>query len=234
MQKKSIIYNLSNEEFKAIVETSHTMVEILEKCGLRAVGSNRFTVRKRALAEGVTLDHLGIRKEQDRVNPVKIPLDQILIEHSTYKSGRLKKQLVKLGMLEDKCTICGQEPTWNGKPLVLHLDHINGKHEDNRLENLRVVCPHCDSQLSTYKGRNKYHAPEPRCTCGAPKCKVADQCKKCANQNRETKIEWPSIEILEQMLQTLPMTQVAQKLKVSSQAVKKHIRKYSLRPSLNG
>ena len=44
---------------------------------------------------------------------------------------------------------------WNGKPLVLILDHINGNAEDNRYENLRFVCPNCNSQLPTFTGRNK-------------------------------------------------------------------------------
>ena len=54
-----------------------------------------------------------------------------------------------------KCEICGIEGMWNGKPLVLILDHINGNPEDNRYENLRFVCPNCNSQLPTFTGRNK-------------------------------------------------------------------------------
>ena len=53
-----------------------------------------------------------------------------------------------------KCSICGLEPFWNGKELTLTLDHINGINNDDRLENLRWVCPNCDRQLSTFSGKN--------------------------------------------------------------------------------
>ena len=54
-----------------------------------------------------------------------------------------------------RCAICEMVAEWNDRPLVLTLDHVNGDPEDNRRENLRLVCPNCDSQLPTYKARNK-------------------------------------------------------------------------------
>lgn len=54
-----------------------------------------------------------------------------------------------------KCAICGIEPIWNGKPLVFILDHIDGDATNNARTNLRLICPHCDSQTDTYKGRNR-------------------------------------------------------------------------------
>jgi 5-methylcytosine-specific restriction endonuclease McrA len=53
-----------------------------------------------------------------------------------------------------KCTICGID-IWLGKPLILIVDHIDGNSENRSLDNLRTVCPNCDSQLSTYKAKNK-------------------------------------------------------------------------------
>ena len=65
----------------------------------------------------------------------------------------MKKRIIDNNLLEYKCECCGLEPFWNGKPLLMVLDHINGKNNDNRLENLRFVCSNCDSQLDTYKKR---------------------------------------------------------------------------------
>jgi hypothetical protein len=67
---------------------------------------------------------------------------------------RIRKYLVeKHG---NNCMICGQSgDNWNGKPMTLIVDHIDGKSNNNQLDNLRIVCPNCDSQLPTYKGRNR-------------------------------------------------------------------------------
>ncbi|RDH78773.1 HNH endonuclease [Mycolicibacterium moriokaense] len=53
------------------------------------------------------------------------------------------------------CAICGEAAMWKGLPLALVLDHIDGDPTNNRRENLRLVCPNCDSQLPTYKARNR-------------------------------------------------------------------------------
>lgn len=53
------------------------------------------------------------------------------------------------------CAICGMPQEWNGKPLVFILDHIDGHASNNKRDNLRCICPNCDSQLDTYKSKNK-------------------------------------------------------------------------------
>lgn len=57
-----------------------------------------------------------------------------------------------------KCAICGIEDLWNGKQLVFILDHIDGNADNNNRDNLRLICPNCDSQLDTYKSKNKNSA----------------------------------------------------------------------------
>lgn len=85
----------------------------------------------------------------------KFPLDRVFVENSTYPRHCLKKRILDNNLIEYRCACCGIGPQWNGKPMPLILDHINGTNNDNRKENLRFVCSNCDSQLDTYKARNK-------------------------------------------------------------------------------
>jgi hypothetical protein len=64
-----------------------------------------------------------------------------LVKNSKYNNGpHLKKRLFAAGLLKDECYECGQLPVWNNKPLILQLEHINGDHYDNRIENLQIIC----------------------------------------------------------------------------------------------
>ena len=80
----------------------------------------------------------------------KIPLSDILINNSTYNNtGSLKSRLLKEGVLKNKCNRCGILD-WLNEQLSLHLDHKNGNYRDNRIENIRLLCPNCHSLTPTY------------------------------------------------------------------------------------
>ena len=83
------------------------------------------------------------------------PLEAVFVENSTYARSCLKRRIIAENLIPYVCKCCGSEPIWCGKPMPLILDHINGINNDNRLENLRFVCSNCDSQLITYKSRNR-------------------------------------------------------------------------------
>lgn len=78
----------------------------------------------------------------------------LFTENSNSTTGTIKKILIKEKLKKYECIICKNNGSWNEKELMLELDHINGKRKDNRLENLRFLCPNCHSQTSTFKGRN--------------------------------------------------------------------------------
>lgn len=89
----------------------------------------------------------------------KTSLSSILVENSSYTNRSfLKQRLYKDGIMKPQCAVCGLGNCWNGLPLVLVLDHVNGVNNDNRVENLRMLCPNCNSQQLTFAGRNRERA----------------------------------------------------------------------------
>jgi hypothetical protein len=95
---------------------------------------------------------------KDRMNWAKgksfTPNEDIFTENSVYSNELVKGRIVKDNLLEYRCCKCGID-SWQSETIVLDLDHINGNNRDNRLINLRYLCPNCHSQTDTYKGRNK-------------------------------------------------------------------------------
>jgi len=147
------------------VRVSRSQRQVLANLGLATQGGGAYQTLKRRIALlGLDTSHFKGRGwnagcRSDRPSPVAIPLETLLTVDSPCTSiARLKRRLRRLGLLEDTCALCGMPPTLNGQPLVLRLDHINGIRNDSRLENLRLVCPNCDSQLPTFAGRNSSKA----------------------------------------------------------------------------
>jgi len=151
------IWLVGEEEFAGIIRDAKSYKDVLSSFGLKNKGHAHEVLKKRMAEDGVDGSHL--EKRWDAIarhgRGRKIPLDEILIEGSSYNRCHLKKRLLENGILKNECSECGKGPHWNGKPLVMVLDHINGVHNDNRRNNLRMLCPNCNSQQTTFAGRNR-------------------------------------------------------------------------------
>ena len=163
---RSKIWSISDEEFTKVVEECICIRDIVEVLGFKkSSGSMGNKVKERIEILGLDTKHLVGRNAKGCSNPI-YSLDEILIENSKYTTiNRLKIRLVKENRLEYKCSKCGNVGDWNGEKLVLQLDHINGIHNDHRIENLRFLCPNCHSQTNNFAGKNTFRVNKEKIKC---------------------------------------------------------------------
>ncbi len=159
MPRKS---KLNNEDaLRKAFEKSTTYGKVLTSMGLSKSSNNYSTLHYYIKKYNIDVSHLQSNKERyagilKYNNSRKIPLKDIIEnnKHPLYNTGNLKQRLIKEGIILNKCAICGIPPTWNDKPLVLQLDHIDGVKTNHRLSNLQLLCPNCHTQTKTFAGRN--------------------------------------------------------------------------------
>jgi len=147
----------TEEQFISAVKKNDSIANILRELGLSVTGANYETVKRWVVKLDLDISHLkGRGHGRGGSGFTTKSLKEILVQDSDYVSTvSLKNRLLKAGILENKCTICGQEPEWNGRALVMVLDHIDGNRRNNRKGNLRLLCPNCNSQQKTFAGRNR-------------------------------------------------------------------------------
>ena len=161
----------TDQEFIDAVRSNFSVSGVLEALNLAPAGGSYKLFHKRIKLLNLDTSHFtgqGHLKGKIHEWNKKIPLENILVENSDYSISSLRIRLVKENLLKDECSRCTLFE-WQGEKLSLHLDHINGNNTDNRLENLRFLCPNCHSLTPTYCGRNKKVYLD----------KTIHKCKKC-------------------------------------------------------
>lgn len=147
------------DNLECISKSCKSISEMLRELDMCITGGNANTIKKYIEKYSLDISHFDVTFERDLklneyLNTIKIPINEILVEKSSYNRTLLKKRLISEKLLEYKCVKCTNVGEWLGEPITLQLDHINGINNDNRLENLRFLCPNCHSQTKTYAGRN--------------------------------------------------------------------------------
>jgi hypothetical protein len=212
-------------KLEKIVKISKTQTECLHKLGLRAAGGNFNTLKKYLKKYNINVDHFNphevrIQKLNKLTKENTIKLEDILIEESSYNRGSLKERLYESGIKVRNCEICGQGEEWMGKKMSLIIDHINGVWNDNRIGNLRIVCPNCNATLPTHCGKNlkiKTHKEDMR--------KVFTKNKEEYYKGRR-KTERPDYNVLMTEIENLGYVQTGKKYNVSDNTIRKWVKYY--------
>ena len=223
----SLLRQYTDEEFATIVKNSFSIKEIEQQLGYNSYsGSVANNIKERIKQLNLDISHFSSQKKHNWKieNPFEINsgIDQNILR-KYYKNGNYSKY---------QCSICGQEPFWNGKELSLILDHINGNNKDNRLENLHWVCPNCNQQLDTTGSKNiaykTINKEKKYCIdCGIEITVSSLRCKKCAGKQRITDLPISRNE-LKNMIRTMSFVSIGKQFNVSDNAIRKWCDKYSL------
>ena len=146
-----------NDLRKAVI-TSTSVRQVIKKLGLIEAGGNYNQIKKYLEKLKIDTKHFKGRAWNKGMKLVGIPridIKSILVKNSDFQSFKLKKRLYSLGLKTKKCEECGWAELSKDGRIPLELDHINGNHRDNRIENLRILCPNCHSLKPTHRGKNK-------------------------------------------------------------------------------
>jgi len=246
----------TEQELRDAVMKSHNVTGVLRNLSMTLAGGNHKTVKNHIEKLQIDISHFtgrGYLKDKNNNWCKQIPLDEILIKGKFHNTHRLKQRLIKENFLEYKCYMegCNITDSWNGKSLVLRLDHINGDNHDNRIENLRLLCPNCDSQSEFFCGKNKQknekkyiiktkngiqkivYDIKPKNPTG--KCVICNKdvygtkfCDQKCTHIAQRRVNWPTKDELKQLITEKSFCEIGRIFGVSDNAVRKWAKNFGI------
>jgi len=158
-----MLQKYTKEWLEELCAESYSLAEVLKKAGRKPGGGNQETLKKKIAEFGIDISHFtgqlwnkGKTKETDNriASKEQYQLEEVFCKDSLVTQKILRGYVKRHNIIEYKCQFCGCDGHWLDTEIALELDHINGNNNDNRVENLRYLCPNCHATTETYRGKN--------------------------------------------------------------------------------
>lgn len=171
------------EQLRKIINESRNYSDVLRRLDLVTTNGNYETLKKVIKEFNIDITHFTRKLKSKSYNGFKKPLEEILKDGVHYDSSKLRKRLLQNSIKKHSCENCHRDK-WLDNPIPLQLHHINGKRDDNRIENIQLLCPNCHVLTENYGSKNMSVSKKER------KHPLGDVLKRKPYKDKEELLTW--------------------------------------------
>lgn len=234
----SIITKLSKEDFISIIKKSKCFADVCKNLNLRREGGYYNTIKRRIKRENIDISHFLSISELMKLKEInshwisKVEFLNRLNNNIPISIDTIKNKLIEFNILPYECYECHITNKWNKKFIRLQLDHKDGNHKNNALNNLRWLCPNCHSQTDTFCGKHKKKINKFCIECGCEIFRTSERCNKCSciiKGLKRRKVIRPDKNKLQELVCSISMVKIGKMFNVSDNAVRKWCKSYGIK-----